>query len=147
MRCHNKYQPQDVPPRVVIQKSNISLLPKKLPSTKSSYEPVALHTRSRVTHNVDQPPPRAIKTQDTGPIARLTRSQTAAMTNVITPSQVDKRRYSIQFLQSLAMPILDKTSGESLKYCQLLKHPKFAHILNTSYANELGQLCQGIGKG
>ena len=27
------------------------------------------------------------------------------------------------------------------------KHPKFAHIWNTSYANELGSLCQGIDKG
>ena len=26
------------------------------------------------------------------------------------------------------------------------KHLKFAHIWNTSYANELGRLCQGIGK-
>ena len=27
------------------------------------------------------------------------------------------------------------------------KHPKFAHIWKNSYANELGKLCQGIGKG
>ena len=45
------------------------------------------------------------------------------------------------------MPILDKTSGQSLQYRKLRKHPKFAHIWNTAYANELGRLCQGIGKG
>ena len=45
------------------------------------------------------------------------------------------------------MPVLDETSGQSLQYRQLRKHPKFAHIWNTSYANELGRLCQGIGKG
>ena len=45
------------------------------------------------------------------------------------------------------MPVLDETSGQSLQYRQLRKHPKFAHIWNTSYTNELGRLCQGIGKG
>ena len=44
------------------------------------------------------------------------------------------------------MPALDKTSGQSLQYRQLRKHPKFAHISNTSYTNKLGKLCQGIGK-
>ena len=45
------------------------------------------------------------------------------------------------------MPVLDKTSGQSLQYRRLRKHPKFVHIWNTSYENELGRLCQGIGKG
>ena len=45
------------------------------------------------------------------------------------------------------MPVLDETSGQSLQYCQLLKHPKLAHIWNTSYSNEMGRLCQCIGKG
>ena len=45
------------------------------------------------------------------------------------------------------MPILDKTSGQILEYRQLRKHPKFVHIWNTSYVNETGQLCQGVGKG
>ena len=45
------------------------------------------------------------------------------------------------------MPVLDKTSGQSLQYRQLRKHPKFARIWNNSYANELCRLCQGIGNG
>ena len=45
------------------------------------------------------------------------------------------------------MPVLDKTSGQSLQYRQLRKHPKFAYISNTSYANELGRLFQVIDKG
>ena len=45
------------------------------------------------------------------------------------------------------MPVLDKTSGQSLKYRQLRKHSNFVHIWNTFYANELGLLFQGIGKG
>ena len=45
------------------------------------------------------------------------------------------------------MPVLDETSGQSLQYRQLRKHPKFVQIWNTSYANELSCLCQGIGHG
>ena len=67
--------------------------------------------------------------------------------SAITPAQAAQRRYPLKFLQSLAMPVLDKTSGQSLQYRQLRKHPKFARIWNTSYANEIGRLCQGIVKG
>ena len=109
MRCPNEYQPQDVPPRVVIQKPNASPLPTKVPSTKSNNKPVARRTRFRVPHTMDQPPPRVSKTQDTGPISRRTRSQTAVLDNVITPAQAAKRRYPYQFLQILEMPVLNKT--------------------------------------
>ena len=78
------------------------------------------------------------KTIDTAPIYRRTRSQTANMDSAITPAQAAQQRYLAKFLQSLAMPVLDKTSGQALQYRQLHKHPKFAHIWNTSYANELG---------
>ena len=90
MRCTNKDQPQDLLPRVVIQKSMPNPVPQNIPSTKSNYEPVAQRTRSRVTHTVDKPPPRVIKSPDTGPIARRTGSQTAAMENVINPDQAAK---------------------------------------------------------
>ena len=69
------------------------------------------------------------------------------MANVITQTQAAKQRYPAQFLQSLAMTILDETSGQLLEYCQLRKYPKFEHIWNTFYANELGRICQGVGKG
>ena len=45
------------------------------------------------------------------------------------------------------MPVLYETSRQSLQYRQLRKHPNFAQIWNTSYANKLVRLCQGIGKG
>ena len=92
-------------------------------------------------------PPRVHKTIDTAPIARRTRSQTENVASAITPAQAAQRRYPAKFLQSLAMPVLDKASGQSLQYCQLTKHPKFSHHWNTSFANELDPLCQGIGKG
>ena len=84
---------------------------------------------------------------DTTPVARRTRSQTVNTASTITPAQAVHHRYPANFLQSLVMPVLDETSGQSLQYQQLRKHPKFAHMWNTSYANELGRLCQGIGKG
>ena len=84
---------------------------------------------------------------DTAPVARNTRSQTANTAITITPDQAAQRRYPAKLLQSLVMPVLDENSGQSLQYRHLRKHPKFAPIWNTSYANELGRLCQFIGKG
>ena len=68
------------------------------------------------------------------------------MANVINLAQVAKRRYPAQFLQSLEIIVLDETSGQLLEYRQLHKQPKFFHIWNTSYANKLGRICQGVGK-
>ena len=96
---------------------------------------------------MDRTPPRVHKTMDTVPVARRTRSQTVNTASAITPAQAAQRRYPAKFLQSIAMPVLDGTSGQSLYYRQLRKHPNFAHIWKTSYSNELGRLYQGIGKG
>ena len=115
-------------------------------SIASQDEPIAWRTWFRFP-TVDCPPPRVNKKTDTAPISRRTLSQTAAMASVITPSQAAQQRYPANFLQSLSMPVLDETSRQSLQYRQLHKHSKFAHIWNTSYANELGRLCQGIGQG
>ena len=117
-----------------------------IPLIKENYKPVARCTRSKVSHPVDTPPLRFSKATDLRPIARLARSQTTVTTNLISPAQAAKQKYPAQFLQSLAMPVLDKTSGKSLQYRQLCKHLNFAHIWNTSYANEIVQLCQGVGK-
>ena len=146
MRRPHEYRPLEVPPRVVIQKPKASPIPTTVPSITSQYEPVARRTSSKVPQTVDQPHPRVNKTPDTGLIARLTRSQTADFSSVITLAQAAQQRYLARFLQFVAMPVLDKTSGQSLQCRQLRKHPKFAHICNTSYANELGRICQGIGR-
>ena len=52
MRRPHKYQPQDVPPRVVIQKPNASPIPTTVTSTIIHYEPVALRTMYRVPQTV-----------------------------------------------------------------------------------------------
>ena len=129
------------PPRVVIPKPPAPLprvvipKPPDRPIPQSLEEPIARRTRSH------------LPTMNTAPVARRTRSQTANTASVINPAQAAQRRYPLKFLQNLTMPVLDKTSGQSLQYRQLRKHPKFALIWNTSYANKLGRLCQGIEKG
>ena len=47
----------------------------------------------------------------------------------------------------LAQAVLDPSSGEFLEHCQLQKDPRYKTVWDTSYANELGRLCQGIGEG
>ena len=45
----------------------------------------------------------------------------------------------------LALPVLDEDTGDLLGHCQLRRHPKYKAIWDTSYADELGRLCQGVG--
>ena len=96
-----------------------------MPSTRVKYDPIAQHTRSRVTYIVEPPPPRVYKATYPRPISWCTRSHTTSKANVITQTQAAKRQYSAQFLQILAMPVLDETSRQLLGYRQLRKHPKF----------------------
>ena len=48
--------------------------------------------------------------------------------------------------EDLALPVLDVASGQLLEHRQLRCHPDHKNTWDTSYTNELGQLCQGIGK-
>ena len=48
---------------------------------------------------------------------------------------------------SSANAVLDQASGEFLEHRQLRKDPRYKTVWDTSYANELGRLCQGIGEG
>eukprot|EP00804_Cyclotella_cryptica_P011136 CCRYP_020838-RA/>CCRYP_020838-RA protein AED:0.39 eAED:0.39 QI:0/0/0/1/1/1/3/0/399 len=43
------------------------------------------------------------------------------------------------------MPVLDQDTGQLLEHKQLRRHPKHKATWDTSYSNELGRLCQGIG--
>jgi hypothetical protein len=42
--------------------------------------------------------------------------------------------------------IIDKDTGNTLEYCQLIKIPQYQDIRTHSFANELGRLFQGICK-
>ena len=45
------------------------------------------------------------------------------------------------------MSVLDPDTGHTMEYRQLRRHPKYKQLWENSYCNELGRLCQGIGKG
>jgi hypothetical protein len=47
---------------------------------------------------------------------------------------------------NLALPVLDQDTGQTLEHRQLRRHPKYKDVWDTSYADELGRLCQGIGQ-
>jgi hypothetical protein len=47
----------------------------------------------------------------------------------------------------LALSVLDPATGEFLEHRQLCQDPRYKDTWDTSYANELGRLCQGIGAG
>ena len=49
-------------------------------------------------------------------------------------------------LPAIAAPVLDHDTGDTLEHRQLRRHPKYKDVWNTSYANELGRLCQGVGQ-
>ena len=46
----------------------------------------------------------------------------------------------------MAMPVLNPDTGQTMEYCQLRQHPKYKQLWENSYCNELGRLCQVIGK-
>jgi hypothetical protein len=46
-----------------------------------------------------------------------------------------------------ALSVLDRDTGKFLQHHQLRTNPKHKPTWDTSNANELGQLCQGIGTG
>ena len=111
MRRSHEDRPPDASPRVAIPNTHASPISTPQPSITSKYEPIARRTRYRSPHTMDQPPPRVNKTTDTSTIANRKSSQTAAMTSVITSAQAAQKRYPAKFIQSLEMPVLDKTSG------------------------------------
>jgi len=105
------------------------------PSTpQASPEPIANRTRSNTAQTKDIP------------IAHRTRSKlkhfVAARTQVVNPHGSERKEH----LPS-AFPVLDDSTGNVLEYRQLRNHPSYADTWNTSYANELGRLCQDIGRG
>lgn len=120
--------PRVAPPAPPLQQPS----PPRVPTP----EPVASRTRSR-----QQVPPR--RRPHDQPIAHRTRARQA----LVSPVRAASRKYPLAFLAEWALPVLDKETGHTLEHRQLRRHPKYKHIWDTSYANELGRLCQGVGKG
>ena len=86
------------------------------------------------------------------PVAHRTRSR--ALT--VQPYQADNSKYPRKLLELWcttapqvleALPVLDKESGKLLEHRKIQGHSRLKYTWDTSYSNELGRLCQGIGKG
>ncbi len=70
---------------------------------------------------------------------------------VMTPKEVDGFAYLCKALTKVdspaALSVLDLATGAFLEHRQLRRDPRYKTTWDTSYANELGRLCQGIGTG
>ena len=71
----------------------------------------------------------------------------------LSPKEVDRFANLCSSLENIdcfdrsALSVLDPATGEFLEHRQLRRDPRYKAVWDTSYANELGRLCQGIGSG
>jgi hypothetical protein len=69
----------------------------------------------------------------------------------MSPKEADGFAYLCAVLEKVdslsALSVLDPTAGDFLEHCQLCRDPRYKTTWDTSYANKLGRLCQGIGSG
>jgi hypothetical protein len=82
------------------------------------------------------------------PIAERTRARTHnAFAALAIDDDVDDTTYGDECPTPapMACPVLDAATGQLLEHRQLRRHPDYKQVWDTSYANELGRLCQGVG--
>ena len=114
----------DLPPRVDTLSAPPAIPPRIAIGNQSTPDhPVSHHTSSRTI--LPMPPP-APQTPDP-PIAHRTRAHTTG-------------------IDAMDFPVINEDTAQLMEYRQLRKHPKYAATWTTSYSNETGRLCQGIGK-
>jgi hypothetical protein len=144
------------PPRVAIEPNLPQLLPPQEPIAQRtrSHAPVpslalfagARPYQERVTYHI--------------PTAKSTRALPAPLGFAglckafsLSSKEVDRFANLCSLLGKIdcfdpsALSVLDPATGEFLKHCQLCRDPRYKAIWDTSYANKLGRLCQGIGFG
>jgi hypothetical protein len=75
----------------------------------------------------------------------------AGLCKEMHPAEIDGFAYLCQALMQMsgleALLMFDPSTGKFLKHCQLCRDPRYKATWDTSYTNELGWLCQGIGTG
>jgi hypothetical protein len=123
--------------------------PPGVPTPHPASEWTTVHPRRARPQEQHQPPD--------APIASRTRAQTHTNRFALlaadddTDNEVDTttptRPSAAPGLDALpiAAPVLDAKTGQLLEHRQLRKHPEYKDIWDTSYSNELGRLCQGVG--
>ena len=144
----------DTPPRVAIQPSPqvpaATTHVEPLPSTLPPRIPIAHRTRSRTNANLalfaGQIPKFSgyVPTPKSSPQSTTTAMGFAGLCRKHGMSSTETKNFA--FLCQ-ALSVLDSSTGEFLEHRQLRRNPKFKLTWDTSYANELGRLCQGIGVG
>jgi hypothetical protein len=95
-----------------------------IPTAPSLGEAVALRTRSRTL--------------------AAERDAKARVNLVMLANAAQATRSNSAINAFIAAAVLDHATGESLEYRQLIKHPKYKQLWSSSYAKELGRLCQGF---
>ena len=84
------------------------------------------------------------------PVVHRTRYRTTQQTLRVQPVLAAQRKYPGKLLnlwctpkpeEYTAMTFLDNETGESLEYSQLICHPKYTKVWNTSYSNGLLRIC------
>ena len=111
---------------------------------KVDQEPVAACTISQSDPPTSTLPFEARHMPLDAPVSVRTRSRTVSE-NMTTPLR--PRALAAQILTHAVFSVLDNDTGQLLNYGQLLRHPKYAETRNTFLSNEMGILCQRVGKG
>ena len=102
-------------------------------------EPISRRTRSRKTTKTLK-----ILQKTSEPILQRTRSKPFEK-KYTTPSH--SRELATHLLTHMAKSVLEHETGKKLNYGQLRKHPRLQDTWKTSFSNEMGRLCQGVGTG
>ncbi len=102
-------------------------------------------TRQQQLPSPPQTEPIAARTRSSRPMTDTNYFALLAETGNNEP-QSHNDEHASNDTTSMALPVLDPKTGMTLEHKQLWRHPKYKHIWNTSYADELGRLCQGVGK-
>jgi hypothetical protein len=144
------------PPRVAIKPSSSSVLPPNEPvahrtRSRAVAPPLALFTGGRLYHKgVTYRIPTA-KATHSPPVQLGFAGLCKAFS--MSPKEVDgftnlcSSLAKIDHFDPSAFSVLDPFTGELLEHRQLCRDPRYKATWDTSYANELGCLCQGIGLG
>ncbi len=139
------------PPRLVIEPTPPHGLPHMSPiahrTRACAKAPLALFTSSRpcrygISYHIPMAKPSRVPEEPLG-FAGLCQAFS------MSPKEANGFAYLCAALEKVdrpsALSILDPTTGNFLEHCQLCRDPHYKPKWDTSYANELGRLCQGIG--
>ena len=135
---------QRLPPHPVTPPSNTtSTLPAAPPGVPTQDTPSPPpHTSADEWTTVPTRHCRQPTTSNDEPVATRTR---ARLTQAINPFAALADDDPANITNATACPVLEAATGNLLEHRQLRRHPEYKATWDTSYSNELGRLCQGVG--